>query len=221
MNAPRAIWISPNNAPKNAPNGAPQDAPPVAWDAIIASLRIAQRQAHPHLMSGLQAPAGRRAAVAVVLWGDADGARQIVLVQRGFDAPRHAGELAFPGGMVEASDRDLPATARRELAEELGITKQLWELGCFPDAVARSEIRFTPVFFRWDAPQPHFETGPEIHQALLLPLRPLLEAPWTTEVLQIQGQKWEMPRLELPSAPLWGATALVLRRWLDGLQSAV
>ena len=107
MNAPRPIWTPPQNAA------------PVAWDAILASLRSAQRQPHPHLMQGLQAPAGWRAAVAVVLWGDADGARQIVLVQRGFDAPRHAGELAFPGGMVEAGDRDLPATARRELAEEL------------------------------------------------------------------------------------------------------
>ena len=196
----------------------PEDAPPIPWATIVGSLRAANRCSSPHKLSPWIPESPRRAAVAVLLWGDDAGARRIVLAQRGHTAPHHPGELAFPGGMVERSDRDLPTTARRELAEELGITQDLWELGCFPDGVAKARTRFTPVFFRWDAATPRFELGPEIHQALLLPLAPLLEAPWRDETLEYQGLVLHSHRLHLAQAPLWGATAFVLKAWLDTLQ---
>ena len=185
------------------------------WAAIEASLRAANRRASPHKLSPWLPESPRRAAVAVLLWGDPSGARSLLLAQRGHTAPHHPGELAFPGGMVEPGDRDLPATARRELAEELGITQDLWELGCFPDGVAKARTRFTPVFFRWDAPVPTFQPGPEIHQALLLPLAHLKKAPWRAEALEHQGIALQSHRLDLQAAPLWGATAFVLKAWLD------
>lgn len=192
---------------------------PIPWARVEASLRICQRWEHPHLLAYRVAESPRRAAVAVVLWGGPDGARQVVLVQRGQSAPQHGGELAFPGGMVEPFDRDLPATARRELAEELGVTGDLWELGCFPDGVAKARTRFTPVFMRWEAPEPRFQLGSEIQDVLLLPLDGLLAAPWSIQNLELRGTVLGIPRLELPTAPLWGATALVLKTWLDLLGS--
>ncbi len=198
----------------------PQDAPPIPWPVIEASLRHANRRPSPHKLSPWAPESPRRAAVAVLLWGDEAGARRIVLALRGPTAPQHPGELAFPGGMVEACDRDLPATARRELAEELGVTEDLWELGCFPDGVAKARIRFTPVFFRWDSPAPHFELGMEIQEVLTLPLAALQEAPWQRETLEHQGLSLQTWRLELPRCPLWGATAFVLKAWLDSLGAA-
>ena len=197
----------------------PEEAPPISWAAVQQSLCHANRAPSPHKLSPWVPESPRRAAVAVVLWGDEAGARRLVLVQRGHSAPQHAGELAFPGGMVEPGDRDLPATARRELAEELGITEQLWELGCFPDGVAKARTRFTPVFFRWDAPRLHFHPGYEIHAALSLPLVALFQAPWSAESLEHQGIPIQAWRLELSVAPLWGATAYVLKAWLDALGS--
>lgn len=195
----------------------PDAAPPVPWPRIEASLRIPQRWARCHQLSLRIPEDSRRAAVGVLLWGDAAGARKLVLVQRGYGAPHHPGELAFPGGMAEPRDRDLPATARREVAEEIGVSEGLWELGCFPDGVAKARIRFTPVFFRWEAPEPAFRLDRELEQALMLPLAPLLEAPWTLERLERHGLALDVPRLELPQAPLWGATAFVLKAWLDVL----
>jgi 8-oxo-dGTP pyrophosphatase MutT (NUDIX family) len=157
--------------------------------------------------------------VAVLLWGGTDGAREVVLVQRGAGAPQHGGELAFPGGMEEPFDRDLPATARRELMEELGVAGDLWELGCFPDGVAKGRTRFTPVFLRWEAPEPVFRLGSEIQDVLRLPLEGLLQAPWSTQLLEVRGFTLAVPRLELPAVPLWGATAMVLKTWLDLLTS--
>lgn len=199
------------------PAGASRE--PVPWARIEASLRLCARWDSPHLLVPRVAEDPRRAAVAVPLWGRADGAREVVLIRRGFSAPRHGGELAFPGGMVEPGDRDLPATARRELAEELGVDRDLWELGCFPDGVAKARTRFTPVFLRWEAPEPALQLGSEVEAALRLPLAGLLGAPWTVQWLELRGLTLAVPRLELPEAPLWGATALVLKRWLDLLSS--
>ena len=199
------------------PEGAP--AGPIPWDRVAESLRLPQRWPNPHLLSKRFPESPRRAAVAVLLWGDAQGARQVVLVRRGATAPLHGGELAFPGGMTETFDRDLPATARRELMEEIGVDRDLWELGCFPDGIARSRTRFTPVFLRWEAPEPAFVMGSEIQDVLMLPLEGLCQAPWKTEVLTHKGMSVEAPRLELALAPLWGATALILKAWLDLLSS--
>jgi hypothetical protein len=51
----------------------------------------------------------------------------------------------------------------------------------------------------------------------MLPLLPLMDAPWTLEHLERYGIPLEVPRLELPQAPLWGATAYVLKAWLEVL----
>ena len=104
----------------------PEQAQPIAWDRILHSLRIPQGWKDPHKISQRIPSSPRRAAVAVLLWGDARGAQRVVLVQRGDSAPQHPSELAFPGGMVEPLDKDLRWTARRELAEEIGVTDPLW-----------------------------------------------------------------------------------------------
>ena len=193
----------------------PTEAPPVPWTQVAESLRRPHLGSASHKLSVRTTQDTRRAAVGVLLWGDADGARKVVLVQRGHGAPHHPGEIAFPGGMVEAADRDLPATARREVAEEIGVSEGLWELGCFPDGVAKARTRFTPVFFRWEEPAPAFRTDHEVEQVLMLPLLPLLTAPWTLQRIERYGHALDVPRLELPEAPLWGATAFILKAWLD------
>lgn len=195
----------------------PSEAPAIPWERISASLRVPQTWDDPHKASQRIPEDPRRAAVAVVLWGDAEGARKLILVQRGFTAPQHPGEMAFPGGMAEPEDRDLRWTARRELEEELGVRDDLWEIGCFPDGVARARIRFTPVLFRWETPSPVFRIDAELHAVHLVPLQPLMAAPWSMEWLERQGVPLAVPRLELPEAPVWGATAFVLKKWLDVL----
>jgi len=196
----------------------PDEAPVVPWPRIAESLRLPQLGPNSHKLGPGIPESPRRAAVGVILWGDATGARKVVLVQRGFGAPQHPGEIAFPGGMVEPGDRDLPATARREVAEEISVSRGLWELGCFPDGVAKAQVRFTPVFFRWEHPEPRFHLDRELEQVLLLPLAPLMDAPWTIERLERHGLALDVPRLELPQAPLWGATAFILKAWLDVLR---
>ena len=70
----------------------PDEAPSIPWARIEQSLVAAHRGPNPHKLSLRIPEAERRAPVAMVLWGDAAGARKIVLLQRGFTAPQHPGE---------------------------------------------------------------------------------------------------------------------------------
>ncbi|MEM9694333.1 MAG: CoA pyrophosphatase [Myxococcota bacterium] len=65
--------------------------------------------------------------------------------QRPADAKRHAGQFALPGGRLDAGETGAEA-ARRELAEELGLTvRHDAVLGRLDDFVSRSGFRIRPV----------------------------------------------------------------------------
>ena len=65
-------------------------------------------------------PEARPAAVLVPVVDRPDGAT-ILLTRRSDDLPVHAGQVSFPGGRAEASDRDPVHTALRESEEEIGL----------------------------------------------------------------------------------------------------
>ena len=199
---------------------APGGAGPVPWARVEASLRLCQRWEHPHLLPHRVAESPRRAAVAVLLWGGPEGARQVVLVRRGASAPQHGGELAFPGGMEEPFDRDLPATARRELAEELGVTGRPLGAGLLPRRGGQGPDPLHPGVPALGGPG----TGVPARlgdpgRAACCPWRGSWGPPGRIQDLELRGRSVEVPRLELPMAPLWGATAMVLKTWLDLLSS--
>lgn len=63
----------------------------------------------------------RSASVALV-FRSAGAAEEILLIRRAErDGDPWSGHVAFPGGMVSASDRSFLETARREAAEEVGL----------------------------------------------------------------------------------------------------
>jgi 8-oxo-dGTP pyrophosphatase MutT (NUDIX family) len=65
-------------------------------------------------------PEQRIAAVLVPVYRDDDGRLRLVLIVR-TDRGLHGGQLALPGGKVDADDETLMATALREAEEEIGL----------------------------------------------------------------------------------------------------
>jgi 8-oxo-dGTP pyrophosphatase MutT (NUDIX family) len=67
------------------------------------------------------------AAVLVPLVGHASGFT-VILTQRTSDLKAHAGQIAFPGGRMEATDADAEAAALREAEEEIGLARDRIEI---------------------------------------------------------------------------------------------
>ena len=61
----------------------------------------------------------RPSSVLVVIYGDEP---RVLMTQKPRDLKVHAGEISFPGGKPEESDRDLLETALRETREEVGVS---------------------------------------------------------------------------------------------------
>ncbi|MGD9944618.1 MAG: CoA pyrophosphatase [Burkholderiaceae bacterium] len=70
----------------------------------------------------------------------------VLLTQRAAQLRAHAGQVAFPGGRVEDSDRSPAAAALREAEEEVGLEPGRVEiLGRLPDYLTGTGYRVTPV----------------------------------------------------------------------------
>lgn len=86
-----------------------------------------------------------RAAVAVAVVPDEDGAASFVLTRRSAGLSRHGGQFALPGGRLDRGETPEQA-ALRELAEEVGLVASPDSvMGLLDDYPTRSGFAITPV----------------------------------------------------------------------------
>lgn len=115
---------------------------------LLAALAL-PATAHGDLPPGLyRLRVAREVRDAAVLVGiiPRPGGATVLLTQRTDGLADHAGQVSFPGGRVEADDRDAAATALREAEEELGIPADAVEiLGTLAEYHTISAYRVTPV----------------------------------------------------------------------------
>lgn len=70
----------------------------------------------------------------------------LLLTQRASHLASHSGQIAFPGGKVDASDTSPIGAALREAHEEVGLPPEEVEvLGCLPQYFTGSQFSVTPV----------------------------------------------------------------------------
>lgn len=71
---------------------------------------------------------------------------EVLLTVRTAHLSSHAGQVAFPGGRVDAQDRSPEAAALREAHEEVGLSPDAVEiLGTLPDYITGTSFHVTPV----------------------------------------------------------------------------
>jgi 8-oxo-dGTP pyrophosphatase MutT (NUDIX family) len=70
----------------------------------------------------------------------------VLLTVRAPNLRQHAGQIAFPGGAIEAHDAGPAAAALREAQEEVGLSAADAQLiGYLPDQLVLTGFRITPV----------------------------------------------------------------------------
>ncbi len=164
------------------------------------------------------------AAVLVPLVQRDDGL-SVLLTQRTAHLPTHAGQIAFPGGKVDAQDSGVHAAALRETHEEVGLHPRHVEvIGQLPVYITGTGFHVTPVVA---LVQPPFELTPnpgEVDAVFEVPLAFLMNpAHHRRHAMDWQGRQrqwFSMPYLQtLPEASdpverfIWGATAGMLRNF--------
>lgn len=121
--------------------------------------------------------AARQAAVLVLLRESPRGLES-VLLQRSNKLRDHPGEVAFPGGSREPTDRDPAATALREAAEEVGLDPgDVVPLITLPRLLIRaSGFDVTAVIAHWRRPGPIHPVDPaETHRVFTIALPELAD----------------------------------------------
>ncbi|UQA55714.1 NUDIX hydrolase [Polyangium aurulentum] len=162
-------------------------------------------------------PSPRAAAVAVPIRFSTEPVAIAIL--RSTILREHAGQVAFPGGKPEPEDRDLYATALREMNEEVGLedAEPLGRLTPTPVYSGRYLIHpYVVAVPEERAPEPR---SPEIARILELPLTAWLrgDEPLRGVVVDWQGSTMFMPHFELEGCVLYGASAVIFHELITRL----
>jgi 8-oxo-dGTP pyrophosphatase MutT (NUDIX family) len=134
----------------------------------------------------------------------------------------HKGEISFPGGVFDEGDSELERTAIREAFEEIGLRQDdVQILGVLDDIVTITEFIVTPFVGFFPYPYP-FKVSPiEIAELIEVPLSSLLDEKYFGEREIVQGDRQRIVyTYQYGNHTIWGATALILKQFLDLISSS-
>ena len=188
---------------------------------LVERFRQPRRHWQPEIISDQRAgdqALARAAAVLVPIVKSGEGV-DVLLTVRPDHLRAHAGQIAFPGGAVEAHDDDRMATALREAEEEVGLyIDRSQVIGQLPAYRTGTGFEVTPVIALIDAPLQLTIDPNEVAETFEVPLAFLMDP------RQHRRHQWGTPpnsrtfysmpwRRESDNAEffIWGVTAAILR----------
>lgn len=138
--------------------------------------------------------------------------REILYIKRSDNLPTHKGDIAFPGGKKEESDKDIVATALREVQEELFLNPSTIRPFGELDPVDTVEYKFKvfPIVCE-STDKPTKFNKDEVQDFYLLNISDL-EIPNNWEFRGNYDNDWIF---KFDDQILWGATAHMTRNLLN------
>lgn len=144
-----------------------------------------------------------------------------VLLTRRLDTLRaHAGQVAFPGGRIDAGDASIAAAALREAHEEAAIPiKQVEVVGLLDDLHTGTGYRITPVVGIIPPDLPLAPHEAEVAALFEVPLAHLLEpANHLVKSGMFRGLKRQFYVIEHQQHYIWGVTASMIVNFAQTLE---
>ncbi len=153
----------------------------------------------------------RPAAVLVPLIDHAAG-MSVLLTQRTAHLSAHAGQIAFPGGRIEADDEDAIAAALRETEEEVGLPRgHVSVIGRLDTYITGTGFEITPIVGIVAPPFPLAIDPYEVAEAFEVPLDYILDTRNHQRVTrESAGRRRIFFVLPYQGRNIWGATAGML-----------
>lgn len=154
-------------------------------------------------------------AVLLPMFKDRD-AYSLLFTKRPRTMKRHAGQISFPGGVYEKSDRDTEITAIRETCEELGLNqKNIKILGRLDDLTIRTGYLVTP-FVGLIYPLNDMNVNKnEIEEIITIPITDLMNI---SPRIKIRESTYPTYYYDYRNHVIWGATARILKNFLEILK---
>ena len=161
----------------------------------------------------------RLSAVLIILFHE-DGKLKIVFIRRSEYVGIHSGQIAFPGGRYEESDKELKTTARREVEEEIGIkTETVDILGHLTDLYIPPSNFMVRAFVGYVNEKPVFNINEREVQEVLVLNYEHFKHPDVIKVREFKTHNstrlTKAPYFDVEGAIIWGATAMILTELLD------
>lgn len=143
----------------------------------------------------------------------------VLLTERTTHLSTHSGQVAFPGGKADPTDRDVTHTALREAEEEVGLTPdQVEVVGTLPTYTTGTQFIITPVIALVKPGHRLTLNTFEVADAFEVPLEFLMNpAHHRRHAFEWDGQRREWFSMPYADGPherfIWGATAGMLRNF--------
>lgn len=168
-------------------------------------------------------PAGDFAAAAVLVGlVPRSGGTQVLLTRRTDGLRHHGGQVSFPGGRIESTDRDAVAAAIRETVEEIGVPPaQIAPLGFLDPLATITGFRVLPVVAMLSPDYIALPDPAEVADVFEVPLAYLLDpANLAVHTFELRGRPREVWEFRYPAQRIWGATASILLNLRERLRGA-
>ena len=159
----------------------------------------------------------QRAAVLVPIVDDG-GPLRLLLTRRTEDLPTHAGQVAFPGGLVEPGEDNPVKTALREAEEEIGLPPGAVEvLGLLDDFPTRTDaVAVTPVVGVLESVPPLHARAAEVARIFDIPVAELMQADrWTWREERRGDRRLRIYYFLHEGETLWGLSARIVLHLLE------
>ena len=150
------------------------------------------------------------------------GGPRLVFAKRTERVGTHKGQISFPGGTLEPADASLLDAALRECEEEVGLPRRAVEpLGALDDTETSTRFVITPWVGVVREPVAWRPDGEEIEKVIEVPFAALVDAANVrVEHWDRGGEVREMYFYDYGGETIWGATARILKDYLDLLTGA-
>ncbi|HUR68592.1 MAG TPA: CoA pyrophosphatase, partial [Candidatus Thermoplasmatota archaeon] len=156
-------------------------------------------------------------AVLIAIYRGVGDAPVLLYTRRASTMRRHAGELSFPGGRIDASDEHPLAAALREAEEEVGLAaRDVRVLGHLTDMTTHYGVLVSAYVGLVDGPPPEEpRSREEVDEVIPVPVEWLFDD-WRYEArAHVEMPDRRVHYWQLPGATLWGITGELTARLLS------
>ncbi|MFN8578503.1 MAG: CoA pyrophosphatase [Candidatus Sericytochromatia bacterium] len=146
-----------------------------------------------------------------------DNKSHIIFTKRTDKVSHHKGQISFPGGKFDKTDKDLEFTALRETQEEIGVNPEdIKIVGKINNMVTNTNFIVSPFVGILPYPYNFLVNPDEISELIIVPVKHLMNKNFfRIEKKEFNGKLFDIYYYEYLNHTIWGVTGKILFDFLS------